>query len=771
MSNNKFQLTLPTLKPEYVFQAMSEVYDWGLRDLHIPDIHKETMGEGITIAVIDSGQSEHFEVANNILGGKNFSDSPVVVDKNGHSCLHPNGYVWTTRKGIESIENFYTELDKPEIVFDLESSSKYVGDLDIKCLSFNSQRQEFEDDIIDYVHKIPVQDNILCIHFGQGRHVKLTRDHPTYCLRNGVVDKIDAQNLSVGDKLICNNDLRALADAPKIVNYGRYRKCQNCAHIVKIIKEHSGRRQCKKCNKSDFVDSPYTRELNSDWAYLIGLVITDGHLHYQTGERFNKFVQICNSDPDILSAATNILENAGYKVNLYEDKRPGSNSKTLTVYSSELCEFMLAAGVCPGNKTRTQELPLSIQQSSLEVIFGFLAGVIDGDGSIDSKGKTRIASGSLAFTQQLTYFLTSIGLRSRFLKVSDKSEKTISGRTCEFQEAWHITINNPFQIKPYLKSNKASNLKCFDRYRPKTVTITDITNESFEGFFYDFTTRKNHNYQGNGVIISNTFVSGIIAAEKNNEGVIGVAPKSKIYFIKAMDDAGRGGPAQLVQSVEWAIKQKVDIISISAGMFVDFKPLLESIKKAYNKNIIIVAAAGNTGTRHYDVAYPARYSEVIGVAAYDEKRKIAPFSSRGINVSFAMPGVDIYSTWLDNQFVKNNGTSFSAPMLSGICALILAKHRKLGDKSKTPCNTPKQMLEHLIKYSVTIGNDKESSGFGTIDTKSMFLLDEPSEAPKIETKPETPTTVSSPFTSIRRQKKPSRRWYIAYRRRMQNRHR
>lgn len=247
-----------------------------------------------------------------------------------------------------------------------------------------------------------------------------------------------------------------------------------------------------------------------------------------------------------------------------------------------------------------------------------------------------------------------------------------------------------------------------------------------------------------------TFVSGIIAAEKNNEGIIGVAPKSKIYFAKAMNDAGTGGPAQLVQAIDWAITQKVDIISISAGMFVDFKPLHEIIKYAYNQNIIIVAAAGNTGTRHYDVAFPARYPEVIGVAAYNENHKIADFSSRGVNVRFAMPGVDIYSTWLDQQFVKNTGTSFAAPILSGICALILAKHKKIGAKSKTPCETPQQMLEHLIKYAVKLGPNNES-GFGTIDTKSMFTLDEQEEHVTPIPEKLTSSTIN---------------WYTAYRQRI-----
>lgn len=217
-----------------------------------------------------------------------------------------------------------------------------------------------------------------------------------------------------------------------------------------------------------------------------------------------------------------------------------------------------------------------------------------------------------------------------------------------------------------------------------------------------------------------TFCAGIIAAEKNNQGMIGVAPKSKIYFAKAMDDSGAGDPSALVKAINWAIGQKVDIMSISAGMFFDFKPLKKIIKKAHKRNIVICAAVGNTGQRQYDVAFPARYPEVIGVAAYDQKHKVARFSSRGTNVSFAMPGVNIYSTYLNNQFCKMNGTSFACPIMAGICALILAKHRE--GTSSTPCQTPRQMMEHLKKYAKKL-NGQNETGFGNVDLKGIFADD------------------------------------------------
>jgi len=112
---------------------------------------------------------------------------------------------------------------------------------------------------------------------------------------------------------------------------------------------------------------------------------------------------------------------------------------------------------------------------------------------------------------------------------------------------------------------------------------------------------------------------------------------------------------------------------------------------------------------------------VIGVAAYDQRHHAAKFSSRGQNISFAMPGVNIYSTWLNNRFCRNNGTSFACPIMSGICALILAKHRKTTN-AETPCDTPQQMMEHLKKYAKKL-NGANDTGFGTVELDEMFADD------------------------------------------------
>ena len=210
-----------------------------------------------------------------------------------------------------------------------------------------------------------------------------------------------------------------------------------------------------------------------------------------------------------------------------------------------------------------------------------------------------------------------------------------------------------------------------------------------------------------------TFISGLLCAAKNDQGIIGVAPKAKLLYAKAIMDDGQGDPDAIIRAFNWCVEQKVDIISISAGMFIDFRPLHDAVKKAYDNNIIIVGAVGNSSNHYDDIAFPARYPEVIGVAAYDRQRKPAGFSSRGINIKFAMPGVDIYSTYLSNTYCRMNGTSFACPIMTGICALILSKHRMV--HSNTPCTNMSEMMEHLKKYAINLDGDQKAVGFGSVN--------------------------------------------------------
>jgi subtilisin family serine protease len=225
--------------------------------------------------------------------------------------------------------------------------------------------------------------------------------------------------------------------------------------------------------------------------------------------------------------------------------------------------------------------------------------------------------------------------------------------------------------------------------------------------------------QGHG-----THVAGIIAAQNNSTGMVGVAPKATVIGVKALGDDGSGSYDSIAMALEYAIEQKPDVISMSLGSPSTSKRITKAVKKLTKMNIPIICAAGNDGARGVD--YPGKYPETIAIAAYDKHGNIANFSGIGEQVDFAAPGVDIYSTYLKNRYAVLSGTSMACPFISGIVALLLAKHKKQEKETgKNDCKTIDQIKEHLLKYTIDkgiIGKDSKW-GYGMIDVENMILDD------------------------------------------------
>ncbi|MCL6579636.1 MAG: S8 family serine peptidase, partial [Candidatus Bathyarchaeota archaeon] len=168
-----------------------------------------------------------------------------------------------------------------------------------------------------------------------------------------------------------------------------------------------------------------------------------------------------------------------------------------------------------------------------------------------------------------------------------------------------------------------------------------------------------------------THVAGIIAAEDNDVGVVGVAPEAKLYALKALDSGGSGYISDIVAAIDWAVANGIQIISMSFGSNSDDVSMREACNNAYNAGVLLVAAAGNDGYWGRDtVDYPARYDSVIAVAATDQNNNRAYWSSRGPSLELAAPGVSIYSTYLDDVYATASGTSMACPHVSGVAALV-----------------------------------------------------------------------------------------------------
>lgn len=211
-------------------------------------------------------------------------------------------------------------------------------------------------------------------------------------------------------------------------------------------------------------------------------------------------------------------------------------------------------------------------------------------------------------------------------------------------------------------------------------------------------------------------VAGIIAAVDNGIGMIGVAPEAKLYAAKVLNDDGSGSMSNIVKGIRWAIAQGVDIINLSLGSQKEpSKDLHEAVKEAIRHDIVIVAAAGNENS---DIDWPARYPETICVSAVDDKDSRASFSNMGVENVIAAPGVDITSTYKDNQYAKLSGTSMACPIISGAAALYIAyiketEHRKPSTKEVY------EALTHAVDDVGKPGRD-EDYGNGIINLAKLY---------------------------------------------------
>ncbi|MFP7492784.1 S8 family serine peptidase [Terribacillus saccharophilus] len=199
-----------------------------------------------------------------------------------------------------------------------------------------------------------------------------------------------------------------------------------------------------------------------------------------------------------------------------------------------------------------------------------------------------------------------------------------------------------------------------------------------------------------------THVAGIIGAKHDQYGVDGVAPDAQLYAVKALGSQGEGKLSDLLEGIDWAITNKMDIVNMSMGTERKSKALEDAVNRAYQKGILLVAASGNEGAGH-PLDYPAAFDSVIAVSASNAKNGIASFSSVGNEVEFTAPGADIASTYLGSNYAMMSGTSQAAPHVAAMLAIL---------KQQYPNETNGQLRAHLQQYTKDIGSKGRDNLFG-----------------------------------------------------------
>lgn len=167
-----------------------------------------------------------------------------------------------------------------------------------------------------------------------------------------------------------------------------------------------------------------------------------------------------------------------------------------------------------------------------------------------------------------------------------------------------------------------------------------------------------------------TAVAGVIAAQMNGKGVVGIAPEVELLIIKAnIPGEGKFYNSDIVFGIEYATAQGANVINISIGGPNAYTG--NALENAAKNNTIVVAAAGNESTA--TLSYPACDPNVIGVGALaGSSFSLATYSNFGENSDLVAPGTNIYTTARGGGYERVDGTSFSSPVVAGAIALYIA---------------------------------------------------------------------------------------------------
>ncbi|MBA9026004.1 S8 family peptidase [Peribacillus huizhouensis] len=275
--------------------------------------------------------------------------------------------------------------------------------------------------------------------------------------------------------------------------------------------------------------------------------------------------------------------------------------------------------------------------------------------------------------------------------------------------------------------------KLWEKSKGKDITVAildtgcDVDHPDLQGRIIggrNFTEDDNGNsdifkdYNGHG-----THVAGTIAAVENGVGVVGVAPEANLLILKVLDHRGSGQYEWIINGINYAVEQKVDIISMSLGGPEDVPELHQAIQNAIAKHILVVCAAGNEGDGRDttdELGYPGCYNEVISVGSVDLNRRSSDFTNSNKEVDLVAPGEEILSTYLGGKYAKLSGTSMATPHISGALALI----KEISNKSFERNLTEPELYAQLIKRTVPLGNSPKLEGNGLLYLTAVDHLKE-----------------------------------------------
>lgn len=270
--------------------------------------------------------------------------------------------------------------------------------------------------------------------------------------------------------------------------------------------------------------------------------------------------------------------------------------------------------------------------------------------------------------------------------------------------------------------------------------------------FKDFIHGKREPYDDNG---HGTHVSGIIGGNgySSKGKYIGVAPECNLIVLKVLDHKGDGNISDVLAGLQWIIdnreKYNIRILNISVGTadknsLNEDSLLVQGVNAVWDKEIVVVVAAGNNGPNSMTISTPGNSRKVITVGSSDDnmsvevlnKKRIKDYSGRGPTTScikkpdIVAPGSSIVScnksrnpkrtkdgryqySSIDSpmMYTIKSGTSMATPVVAGALALLLDAYPNMRNK---------EVKLRLRDRAVDLGQHWEKQGWGMLNIRRLL---------------------------------------------------
>ncbi|MGH8181046.1 MAG: S8 family serine peptidase [Steroidobacteraceae bacterium] len=186
----------------------------------------------------------------------------------------------------------------------------------------------------------------------------------------------------------------------------------------------------------------------------------------------------------------------------------------------------------------------------------------------------------------------------------------------------------------------------------------------------------------------------------------GAAPGATLYAVDVYCGKPTGGAVDAIaEALAWLVAQHVPVINVSLVGPPNML-LQQVVARVVAQGFLIVAAVGNDGPAAPPL-YPAAYPGVVGVTAVDTHRRVIFEAERGPQVMFAAPGADIPAATVGDGFAAVRGTSFAAPLVSGLLAARLQP-----DPSPDPTTAARAAVAALAQAAIHLGSSGRNTVFG-----------------------------------------------------------